>query len=799
MRIVRSWLLESCPVDLSAEDLAELLTAKGAEVERIERPWEGLDGVVVAEVLEVRDHPNSDTLCLVRVSTGSTEREVVVGVRNMVPGDLVPLAGPGAHVPALPSALTAREIRGVVSDGMLCSSMELGIAPSHEGILILGDDLAPGDDLKASLGLDDAVLDIEVTPNRADFLSVIGVAREVAAATGVPFTPPPTDVTEDPEPAGDVATVEILDPDRCPHYLARIIRDIGHTTSPIRVQARLTAAGMRPISAAVDATNYTMLDIGQPLHPFDLALLKGPGIVVRRAHESERMVTLDGVERSFTDDDLLICDAERPVGVAGVMGGAVAEISDATDQILLEAASFERGGIQRTRRRVELSTEASMRFERGVDPEAASVGADRASRLMVEWCGARVLAGVVEAGGVPPRRNVTMRASRATKLIGYEVSPADAKEVFDRLMMPSKADGDDVTVEVPGYRVDIEREVDLIEEVVRVQGYDRVGSTLPPVRQPGGMPEAYEFRHRVRASLMRAGMREVWSFPFASDADLDLTGDTDAIRVTNPLQADDPWLRTRLLPGLLAAIRRNAYRQVRSAALFELGSVFRMVDGQPEERPLAALAITGAAEGAWTGRREYDFFDAKGAVEALMADLGIAWSLSGSAGRAFHPGRSAEVMVAGTAVGVLGEIHPRVAESFDVPGRIAVAELEVDALMRRAARTVEASDVSRFPPVRRDLSFVLDEQIPHAAVEFAIRDAGGDLVASVILFDVHTGPPLPAGRKSLAFSVEFRDPSRTLDREETDEAVERIRARVSADFGGELRGGDAEARERPPV
>ena len=800
MRIVRSWLLECCPVDLSAEDLAELLTVKGAEVERIERPWAGLDGVVVAKVLEVRDHPNSDKLCLARVSTGSSEREVVVGVRNMAPGDLVPLAGPGARVPVLPDPLTAREIRGVVSNGMLCSPMELGIAPTHEGILLLGDDLAPGDDLKSSLGLDDAVLDIEVTPNRGDFLSVIGVAREVAAATGVPLMLPPTDVVEDTEPAEGVATVEIADPDRCPYYLARILRDVGHTRSPIRVQARLTAAGMRPISAAVDATNYAMLEIGQPLHPFDLALLKGPAIVVRRARDGEKMVTLDDVERTFTDDDLLICDAERAVGVAGVMGGALAETSDATEQILLEAASFERGGVQRTRRRIDLSTEASMRFERGVDPEATSAGADRACHLMIEWCGARVLRGALEAGAVPSRKRVTMRASRASKLIGYDVTPRDASAVFDRLMMPWSSEGDDVVVEIPGYRVDIEREVDLIEEVVRVQGYDRVGSTLPPVRQPGGLPELYRFRHRVRDALMRAGLREVWLFPFASDADQELTGDTDAIRVTNPLQSDDRWLRTRLTPGLLKAIRRNAYRQVRGTAMFEVSTVFRMVDGQAQERPKVAIAMTGTAESAWNGRREYDFFDAKGVVEALMADLGIGWTLGEPvAGGPFHPGRSAFILVDGARVGVLGEIHPRVAESLDVPGRIAVAELEVSLLMEHAATTVEAHDVPKFPPVRRDLAFVLDERITHAAVETAIRDAGGDLVATCVLFDVHSGPPLPAGKKSLAYSVDFRDPTRTLEREEADEAVARIRARVAEELDGELREGGGEARERPPV
>jgi phenylalanyl-tRNA synthetase beta chain len=786
VRIVLSWLRESCPVDLSAEELAEILTAKGAEVEGIERPWDGLDGVVVAEVLEVRDHPASDKLCLARVSTGAAEREVVVGVRNMSPGDLVPLAGPGARVPSLPDPLSAREIRGVVSDGMLCSPMELGIAPTHDGILLLPSELTPGDDLKTVLGLDDAVLDIEVTPNRADFLSVIGVAREVAAATGVPYTPPPVDIVEDEASASDVVTVEVLDAERCPRYLARVLRDVRHTASPIRVQARLMAAGMRPISAAVDATNYAMLEIGQPLHPFDLALLKGSGIVVRLAAAGERLVTLDDVERTLSEDDLLICDAERSIGIAGVMGGALAEISDATTEIALEAASFERGGIQRTRRRSELSTEASMRFERGVDPEAVPVGADRASRLMAEWCGARVLGGVVEVGGAPSRRHVTMRASRATKLIGYDVSAEDSRAVFDRLMMHADLHADQIDVEIPGYRVDIEREVDLIEEVVRVQGYERVGSTLPPVRQSGGVPAAYAFRERIRSSLMRAGLREVWSFSFASDTDLQLTGDGDAVRLTNPLQADEGWLRTRLTPGLLKAIRRNVSRHVQSASLFEIGTVFRLVDGAPQERPKVALAMTGSEEG-WAGRHDVDFFDAKGAVEALMADLGIDWTAGDPVGGPFHPGRSALIMVDEARIGVVGEIHPRVAAMLDVPGRIAVAELEVDLLMQRAGTVASVDDVPRFPPIRRDLAFVVDRDVSHARVAGAIREAGGDIVASSNLFDVHVGPPLPNDKKSLAFSIDLRDPDRTLEREEADAAIERIRTRVRDELGGELR------------
>jgi len=334
VRVVLSWLREFCPTEVPAEELADLLTSRGAEVERVERPWAGLSGVIVARVVEVRDHPNSEKLCVARVQTGSGEQEVVVGVRNMAPGDLVPLAPAGARVPTLPEPLAARELRGVVSNGMLCSPRELGISEDHGGILILPGDLEPGRDVQRAFGLDDAVLDLEVTPNRPDFLSVIGVAREVSAATGVPYRPPAPDVEGDAEKAADVTTVEIRDVDRCPRYLARVLRGVSEAAAPIAVQARLSAAGMRPISAVVDATNYAMLEIGQPLHAFDLALLRGPGIVVRRAADGERLVTLDDQDRTLSADDLLICDVERPVALAGVMGGAVSEVSASTTDVL---------------------------------------------------------------------------------------------------------------------------------------------------------------------------------------------------------------------------------------------------------------------------------------------------------------------------------------------------------------------------------------------------------------------------------------------------------------------------------
>jgi phenylalanyl-tRNA synthetase beta chain len=792
MRVVMSWLREFAPTDLEAGELAELITARGVKVEEILHPWSGLRGVVVARVVDVADHPNSDKLCVARVDDGAGEHQVVVGVRNMAAGDLVPWAPPGARVPVLPEPLGAKELRGIVSNGMLCSPSELAISADHGGILLLnGEALEPGADLVAALGLDDAVLDIEVEPNRPDFLSVFGVAREVSAATGVPLQEPDLAIEEDAEEAAAVATIELRDLEGCPHYLARVIRGVAPAASPLRVQARLTASGMRPISAVVDATNYAMLELGQPLHAFDMDRLAGPGIVVRRAAEGERLTTLDGVDRVFATEDLLICDAERPVAIAGVMGGADAEVSDATSTILLESATFTRTGVLRTARRLGLHSEASHRFERGIDSEGTERGAARGAALIAEWSGGRVLRGVAEAGAVPPRRWVSMRPSRASTLLGYEVSPQDAAAVFETLRMEARSTGEALEVEIPGYRVDVEHEVDLIEEVARIQGYDRIESTMPTVRQAGGMPPSYAFARRLRDVLLRAGLREARLLSFASDEDLALTGDTEAIRLQNPLQSDEAALRTSLLPGLLHAVARNRARGVRSVALFEVGTVFRAAD-PVEERSRVAVVLHGAAAEGWDAdHRPFDALDATGVIEALMEELGIgSWSLGEAPGQPMHPGRSATVLVDGRPAGMVGELHPGLAEGLELEGRVALAELEVPALSAAAAAArFELRDVPRFPPIRRDLAFVVPEDAPAGAVRAGLETAAGDLLGSSLLFDVHRGEPLPDGTKSLAFAVEFRAPDRTLTGEEADRAVAAVVERLRSDFGATLRSG----------
>jgi len=793
MKVVLSWLREFCPTDLSAEDLADALTAVGVKVEEVLRPWDGLSGVVVAEVIEVSDHPDSAKLCVTRVRIGSGEATVVAGVRNMQSGDLVPYAPPGSRVPLLPEPLQVRTLRGVESEGMLCSPRELNVADTHTGIMVLPPDTPLGADVGEHFGLGDAILDIEIEPNRPDLMSVIGVAREASAVTGAPLTIPAPAVHEGHEKATDVASVEILDPERCPHYLARVIRGLTVGESPITVQARLTAAGMRPISNVVDATNYTLLEVGHPLHPFDLPLLEGASIIVRRAEEGEELTTLDGVARTLTGEDLLIADRAKGVAIAGVMGSAAAEVSQATSDVLLEAAYFQPTGILRTARRQGVSTEASMRFERGTDPESVAYAADRAAHLVAEWSGGTILAGLAEAGSVASRRRVSVRPARAAAVLGTdELSRQEVARRLASVGFVAEQRDDLVEVEVPGFRGDVQREIDLIEEIVRVdRGYERVGSTLPEVRQAGGMPDAYAFRRRLRELLVRLGLTEVRSLSFASLADLELMGDPvePAIRLSNPVSAEEGYLRTRLTPGLLRALQHNQARNVRTARVFEVGTVFRA--GDPvEEVEKVGFAMTGPASFGWAEPdRELDLFDAKGVMEGMFDGLGLRdWALGDPAPLPLHPGRSATVTIAGRHAGLIGELHPRVAADRDLSGRVAICVLAVDGLRSGADPVVAYVDVPRFPPTRRDLAFIVGADVPADAIRLALLEAGGDVTGSAVLFDVFAGEPIPAGKRNVAFSVDFRAPDRTLTDEEADEAVARIAARLAADFGAELRG-----------
>jgi phenylalanyl-tRNA synthetase beta chain len=693
-------------------------------------------------------------------------------------------------VPALAEPLAVQNKRGVDSHGMICSPRELGLSADHGGILILPGNMEVGQDFKSVFGLDEVVLDLEVEANRPDQLSVYGVAREVSAATGVPLRPPDVSVNEADRPAADAAEVEVRDAERCPRYLARVIAGLSVGPSPITVQARLSASGMRPLSNVVDATNYVMLELGQPMHPFDLAKLEGRAIVVRRAEEGELLVTLDDVERTLSSEDLVIADRRKAVGIAGVFGSAAAEVSPATTEVLLESAFFAPAPIMRTSRRLMLQTEASTRFARGADPEAADPAGARAARLIAQWGQGQVLKGAIDVGSVPKRRRLALRPLRASVIIGHEVSASDAAEALGRLGIHAEKRDGVVEVEVPSFRPDLRAEIDLIEEVARVQGYQNLEATLPGVHQPGGAASSYQLRRRIREAMVRGGHREALSLSFASADDLRVMRHSDGVRVANPPSADEPFLRTSLIPNLLKALGRNASRGVRGVALFEVGHVFRAGDPVDEREFVAAILNGPAGQGVNTDRHDFDFYDARGSLESLLGALAVgAWDLGDPADGPWHPARSAAVMVGGQAVGTVGELRPDLLSGFDILGRAAAFEVDVQVLAEHAERGRTFREIPRFPPIHRDLAFVVEASAPAGAVQKAVEDAGGALLDRIVLFDVFQGGPIPEGKKSLAFSLEFRAPDRTLTDDEAEQAVQSIVQRLASEFGAELRAG----------
>jgi phenylalanyl-tRNA synthetase beta chain len=542
---------------------------------------------------------------------------------------------------------------------------------------------------------------------------------------------------------------------------------------------------MRPISPVVDATNYAMLELGQPMHAFDLPRLAGPGIVVRRSEPGERLVTLDGVEREL-DDDVLICDLDGPVALGGVMGGAGSEVTAGTRDVLLESAYFEPKTILRTSRRLQLLTEASVRFSRGTDPEGVAAAAARAARLIIEWTGGEVLRGPIDVGEPPPRRHIDVRPERASAVLGYAVDAPAAIEALARIEIPAVASNGHLRVEAPSFRPDLAIEVDVIEEIVRVQGYDQLPSTVPGIRRTGGEQASYRARRRVRELLVRAGLREAASLTFGSSAHLEFMGHEGAVAVANPPSAEEPFLRTSLVPRLLEAVGRNLDRGARAVSLFEVGHVFRLAEPVDEREHVAIVLAGQVGDGLHAEDREFDVLDAKGVVEHLLDGLGVTWELGPAADRPFHPGRAASVLVQGRPAGVFGELDPVEAARLDVAWRVALAELDLTTMGTLAA-AVSFRDVPRFPPVRRDLAFVVAEELPAGALHVALEAAAGELLDRSSLFDVFRGGAVPGGRKSLAFALEFRAPDRTLTDEEIEPVIGAVVDRLRAEFGAELR------------
>jgi phenylalanyl-tRNA synthetase beta chain len=761
MRVPISWLRKYISFEVPLEELAARINVSVAEVERIERrgvaDTDGNLGLYrVGRVLEAGKHPNADRLQLCQVDVGeASPRQIVCGAWNFGAGATVAVALPGAVLPG-GQKLESAKLRGETSDGMILSERELELGTDHTGILVLDDGPEPGTPLADVLPLLDAVIELETTPNRPDLLSVYGIAREVGALYGLPLEPWPG--TERERVGDERVDISIEDFEGCPRYIGRIFREVRVGPSPPWLKAALVAAGMRPISNVVDVTNYVMHALGNPLHAFDLATLAGGRVVVRRARQGEELRTLDGQLRRLDERDLVIADAERAVAIAGIMGGAETEVTEKTTDVLLEAANFEPISILKTSERLSLRTDGSNRWEKGVDPYLAEHAARLATELIVELTQARWTGDADVRGDLPGRPVVRLRPKRTSQLAGLEIAEDEQRERLTRLGFDVAGDWD---VTVPTWRArDVTREADLMEEVVRFR-LDDVPHTLPARRESfGRLKPLQRLRRTVEDVLVGCGLTEVYMTSLLP-ADLDPA----AMRLPTPLTADQAVLRTTLVSGLVEAARRNA-ASGDDIALFEIGHVYLPpADPRPTERTRAGAIVTGG------------FSRAKGVLEALYAALAVEPRFQRTQEPFLHPGKAAR-----TGEGWLGELHPAL-----LPGTWGAFEVDLEALLERVPERIVYEDVITYPPVRQDLAFAVDEDVPAGDLVAAAGEAVGPELREMRAFDVYRGEQVGPGRKSIAFAVTFQSPERTL----TDEDAAALRARIVsalADrFGAELR------------
>lgn len=789
MKVTYNWLKEFVDFDLSPETLSDVLTMLGLEVEGMEKQGSGMDDVVVALVDEKRQHPNADKLSLCRVNNGREVLDVVCGAQNFKQGDIVALAQIGAILPG-DFKIKRSKIRGEESCGMLCSAKELGLAVESDGIMVLSSGLALGTPVFEALGLKDTLLEIGLTPNRADCLSVAGIAREIAAKLGKSIRYPAMPITEGSAAAAATISVTIEDADLCPRYAARYISGCQIAPSPEWLVKRLSAVGMRSISNVVDVTNLVMMELGHPLHAFDCEQLEGHRIVVRRAGEGELFTTLDDQQRTLTADDLVICDAVRPVALAGVMGGLNSEISDTTTNILLESAWFKPAAIRRTSKRLGLHTESSHRFERGADIGMVARALDRAASLIAQLSGGTIAQGVIDVypGKTTPPA-ITLRPERAGALLGIELSLQEVAEILRRLEC-SVHETSEGTLEVvpPSYRIDIEREIDLVEEVARMKGFDAIPATMPIARVVSDRPTLHQRMERsVRDILVAHGMNEIINFSFTSPeaADKLLLSDDDirrtAIKLANPLVAEQSIMRTTLLPGVLETVARNLSFRTMDLKLFEIR---RRYLPTAEEMPYEPLCIAGAltgnrVDGGWDSVRDtVDFYDVKGVIENLLEALhirGVKW-IADTPETYYHPGKSCSIMVGRDRVGTFGEIHPNVQENFEIEKPVYAFELDFAKLVKLANQKTSITAPSRFPDSTRDIALLAPDELPADKLLECINTVKAQEIEQVEIFDVYKGTGIPDGFKSIAIRIRYRSYERTL----TDDEIGGIHVKVIA-------------------
>jgi phenylalanyl-tRNA synthetase beta chain len=802
MKVSLSWLKEYVPIDMKVPDLAEALTMAGLEVEAVEDRYAYLEKFVVGRIVEVLPHPGADRLKICRVDAGKGTVRVVCGAPNATAGMNAPLAPVGSRLPG-GLLLEASVIRGETSEGMLCSEIELELGPDASGLMVLDEHLPAGTSLKAALDLADAVLEIGLTPNRSDCLSMIGIAREVAAIQGVRMTPPVFNLPASESDIGTFTSVKVEAPEHCPRYTARLLDRITVAPSPAWLQDRLRSVGVRPINNLVDITNFVMLETGQPLHAFDFDRLADHRIVVRTAAPDEPFTTLDQKRRSLADHMLMICDGEKPVGVGGVMGGLNSEIEASTTRVLIESACFDAISIRRTSKALGLNTDASHRFERGVDPDGTLFALNRAAALMAELGRGRLIGGVIDEDfrtSGPLELPLSVRSTNA--LLGTSLDRDRIAAMLESIDFRVLSIGEDILeIQVPSFRVDVARPQDLMEEVARLSGYNHIPTTFPALPAQGTTPSAMmSRRNRIRDLLSGFGFSECINYSFISADSCDRIGleDNDARRrhvaLLNPISEEQAVMRTTLVPGILETAQRNITRQQSRLRLFEIGKVFHP---QPDAvLPLEKEMLVGfwggpRVKAAWhTPETSCDFYDIKGVVEALLMALGVDapsfTALPDEQCRYTRPGRSAQILHDGQMLGIVGEVDGRVLENYSIKQAAFIFELDAELLGERICNEKQMIPIPRFPSTTRDITLIVDQDVEsERLVEAAVR-LDEELVEDLFLFDVFAGDPIPAGKKSLSFRVIYRSAERTLEDESINEIHHHLTHRLMNEFGAAL-------------
>jgi phenylalanyl-tRNA synthetase beta chain len=799
------WIKEYIEVDLSPEELADALTMAGLESLSLASAAPDVKGVVTARIEKIEQHPNADklTVCRVRPAEDAEPLTIVCGAPNISEGDIVPLAAVGTVLPD-GTKLKKTKIRGETSHGMMCSQKELDVSDDHSGIWILPPGTPIGKTLPETLGLSDAIIETEPTPNRGDLQSIIGVAREIAAITGKQAKLPGLELVETGPDIAGLTSVDIEDYAGCPRYVARLVRGLKVGPSPEWMVERLEACGMRPINNVVDATNFVMLEMGQPLHAFDFNRLREKRIVVKRAKHGDKFTTLDGQERALRDDTLMICDGAGPVAIAGVMGGLDSEVSERTADVLIESAYFKPADIRRTARILGIPTEASRRFDKGVDPLGTAFAADRAAALMKEISGGEICKGLIDArDALFQKKRITLRPERTGRILGVELSVSEQKQILKRLDSIEVEEKDGlIEVVAPSYRPDLLEEHDLIEEIARLRGYDSIPSTMPGfTMEPMRRSPFQELASSITECMAALGFSQVILTSFEDPQRLGALGLPDddprrrAVKPRNPLSENESILRTTLVPKLLSCLAMNLSRGFTDEVrIYEINAVFE--DGG-EELPvqrtmLAALISPPRDKSLWSMRCNQDgFYDIKGVVEQVLSALGFPGARiepDPSPDGFLHPGKAARVMTGKSCAGKVGEINPVVAESMEISKKVFIFEISFDMLVERAGYVPRAAPVSKFPPALRDIAIVVDEAVAMQDIIRAARKLKSPGVeAGMALFDVFRGGAVPQGKKSMAFHVRYQAMDRTLTDDEVGKEHQRLAEQLEKAVGATLR------------